>query len=201
MSPIALLDPRSHPTSPYAALIERGEIDAIDVYALPSTDLTGYRALVIGGTVDQEFLFAHRHIVADLLGRRGVVLFCGHLLRAWLPGCGRFVPREVHSFHDYAVHLVEPHPIFDGVTERDLTFRRGVAGFFARGHHPPPDGATVLAALPGGEPITYIDRRTTPGTVLAHAGNDLLTTFDGVDSTASRVAPAVLAWLRRETSC
>ena len=38
----------------------------------------------------------------------------------------------------YRVAELAPHPIFDGVDPDDLTLRKGVAGFFARGHHPPP---------------------------------------------------------------
>lgn len=67
-----------------------------------------------------------------------------------------------------------------------------MAGFFARGHHPPPPGAEVLATLAGGEPTTWIDRATTAGTVFTHAG-DLLTYPDG-DSTAARVVPQLLDW-------
>ncbi len=67
-----------------------------------------------------------------------------------------------------------PHPIFAGIEPDDLTFRRGVAGFFARGHHPPPPGAEVLVRLGGGEPATYVDRVSTRGTIVVHATGDLL---------------------------
>ena len=52
--------------------------------------------------------------------------------------------------------------------------RQGLPGFFARGHNPPPDGVEVLLELPGGEPIIYIDRVSTGGTMLVHSGGDLL---------------------------
>jgi hypothetical protein len=65
-------------------------------------------------------------------------------------------------------------PIFRGIGLDELTFRRGVAGFFARGHHPVPDGAQVLTRLAGGEPATYLDRVSTAGTILVQAGSDLL---------------------------
>jgi len=55
-----------------------------------------------------------------------------------------------------------------------LTFRRGVAGFFARGHHPIPPGAEVLTRLSGGEPATYLDRVSTAGTIVVQASGDLL---------------------------
>lgn len=172
-------------------------VRAVDVYDLASLDLSGVGALLIGDMADQEHLAHHRGLVASFLADGKVVVFSGHLLRPWLPGCRPFVPKQIRMFHDYAVSVVSPHPIFAGVDPRDLTFRRGVAGFFARGHHPPPPGAKVLLALAGGEPVTYLDGRTTAGTVLVHAGGAL---FDGgdPDSTAVRVLPQLLAWVRAE---
>jgi hypothetical protein len=51
--------------------------------------------------------------------------------------------------------------------------------------------------LLGGQPTTWIDRATTPGTVFVHAGNDLLG-YANVDSTAARLAPQLLDWARAE---
>lgn len=174
-----------------------GTVDALDVYDLPSIDLSEVGALLLGGMVDQELLFRHRARVESFLDDGKVVVFGGHLLRPWLPGCGPFVPKVIRSFHDYALGIVDPHPLYADVDPGDLTFRRGVAGFFARGHHPTPPGAEVLLALPDGEPVTYVDRHTTAGTILVHAGGGL---FDGAepDSTASRVPGQLLAWVRAE---
>jgi hypothetical protein len=68
---------------------------------------------------------------------------------------------------------VADHPIFRGMGT-ELTFRRGVAGFFARGHHPVPPGAEVLTRLFGGEPATYLDRVSTAGTIVVQATSNLL---------------------------
>ncbi|MFT9846425.1 hypothetical protein [Aneurinibacillus sp. REN35] len=78
-----------------------------------------------------------------------------------------------------------------------MTFNKGVAGFFARGHHPVPEGADVLLTLPGGEPITYIDRTTTRGTILVHSGNDLFGYRDS-STTTGRIGRQLLAWIRQE---
>src|SRR5205085_2928735 len=56
----------------------------------------------------------------------------------------------------------------------EMTFRRGVAGFFARGHHPLPTGAEVLTRLFGGEPATYLDRVSTARTIVVQPTSDLL---------------------------
>lgn len=167
-------------------------VDVTDLYDLASADLTPYVGLVVTGMADQEFLWARRDVIASFLGQGKVVIFCGHLLRRWLPGCGTFVPARITSFRDYAVHIVDPGAIFAGVEADDLTFRRGVAGFFARGHHPPPAGAEVLVTLAGGQPTTWIDRTTTAGTVFTHAGD--LFGFAEADSTAGRLVPQLLDW-------
>lgn len=209
MKPLLLLDARTSmkPIQDDPAIGDR--VDVIDLYDLPATDLTPYVGLVVTGMADQEFLWAERHVVAGFLDRGGVVVFCGHLLREWLPGCGIFVPATIGSFRDYVIHLAEPGPddsagritsgsIFRDIDPADLTFRRGVAGFFARGQNPRPTGAEILATLAGGQPTTWVDRATTPGTVFTHAGDML--GFADQDSTAARLAPQLLDWAVTEGS-
>lgn len=183
----------------------REVVEPLDMYELPSADLEPYIALMITGNVDQELLYRERRIIRDFLDSGKVVVFSGHLLHQWLPGAGTFVPKDIRSFRDYGIQIVKPHPIFEGVKAEDLTFRRGVAGFFARGHNPPPEGAEVLLELAGGEPIVYVDRRSTNGVILAHSGYDLLA--HGLDrpyddgaprNTAGRIGPRLLDWIRTE---
>lgn len=197
MKAVALLDPQTVPFPAHAREPWGETVDPIDVYDLPGADLSGYAGLVIEGLVDQEFLHRQRAVIRELLDHAKVLVYSGHLLRPWLPGCGAFVPKQIRSFRDYTVRVVTPHPVFDGVDATDLTFRRGVAGFFARGHHPPPRGAEVLVALAGGEPVVYLDRHTTVGTILVHAGDSLLSWAEP-GSSATRIAPQLLEWIRRE---
>lgn len=193
MRPALVLDPRTSPVDRRQRWPALDDVEVVDVYELGEVVLDRFAALLITGMVDQEFLLAQREVVAAFLGRGGVVVFCGQLFRPWLPGCGLFVPAAITGFGDYVVHLAEPHPVFAGVDPTDLTFRRGVAGFFARGHHPPPPGATILATLAGGQPITWVDHHTTPGTTFVHAGADLLGYGDD-DSSAARLVPQLLDW-------
>lgn len=196
MSEIALLDARTQPFALHQREPLKSErLHPVDVYDLPSADLTPYVGLIIGGAVDQEFLYLYRDLIRRFLDDGKVVAFSGHVFRSWLPGCGMFVPKRIRSVTDFAVHLVGSHPLFAGVDENDLTFRRGVAGFFARGHHPPPEGAEILARLGEDEPIVYVDRNTTNGVILAHSGNDLIGYSDG--GTAGRIVPQLMAWMRK----
>lgn len=162
-----------------------------------SVQLFDLEGLLIPGSVDQEWLHLHRELVEGFLAGGRIVVFSGHLFRPWLPGASSFIPKEINSFRDYAVRVVTPHQIFAGVRPEDLTFRKGVAGFFARGHHPPPPGAEVLLALADGDPITYRDRSSSGGTILLHSGNDLWG-YAGDESTAGRIAPQLLAWIGEE---
>jgi hypothetical protein len=128
-------------------------VDRLDCYAIGSIDLARYAALIVTPTADQEHLARQRRVIRDFLDRGGVVVFGGHLHRDWLPGASAFVPLTNRSLDGYRVVEVADHPIFRGMGT-ELTFRRGVAGFFARGHHPPPVGAEILTRLFGGEPAT-----------------------------------------------
>lgn len=175
------------------------EVDVVDVYDLPAADLSGYAGLLAGGMIDQEFLHAQRHVIRSFLDAGRVVVWSGHLFRPWLPGCGTFVPKEIRSHHDYEVVVAAPHPVFEGVDPSDLTWRRGVAGFFARGHHPPPPGAHVALALAGGEPVVYVDTDTTPGGIVAHAGTGLVG-WGEPGTSAARITPQLFAWIRTEAA-
>jgi hypothetical protein len=203
---IALLDPgTSFIDQQFRHPLVCEQVDRIDIYDLPSADLGRYRGLIVPNHVDQEFLHREHARIRAFLDDGRVLVFNGHLFREWLPGArpfvpkgldgSRLVPRGIHGSDDYNVRIVTPHPIFEGVRPEDLTFRRGVRGFFARGHHPPPDGAEILLTLESGEPIIHVDRRSTRGTILVHSGNDLLG-YAGDATTASRVAPQLLRWMR-----
>lgn len=191
-----MLDSRSQPFPAFdREPLRSHRLTPIDVYELASTDLGPFVGLIIGGSADQEFLLRNKGVIDGFLDDGKTLVFSGHLFREWLPGCGLFVPKAIDSVDDYRVTLEDDHPVFEGVDPEDLTFRRGVAGFFARGHHPPPAGAQILARLDGGEPIVYVDRSTTNGVILAHSGNDLLGFADG--GTAARIVPQLVEWIRQ----
>jgi len=199
-APVGFLDPDDAFTRRF---VERpffeANLERIDVYDLPAVDLRSFPGLVVSSQVDQEFLYRHRQMVREFLDAGGVVAFSGHVARRWLPGAGRFQPKAVESHDDYTVVEANPHPVFEGVATEDLTYQRGVAGFFARGHNPPPAGATVILRLADGEPVAYVDEASTDGTVFVHSGNDLVG-FGRRSSTAARVPEQLLAWMRAEST-
>jgi len=203
MAEIALLHPsRCYTFAQVQGSTLRDAIDPHDIYDLPGINLGQYRGLIVSSGCDQEFLLEYADVIWRFLNEGKVLAFSGHLFRPWLPGAGMFEPKTIRSFHDYTVRIVAEHPVFMGVREEDLTFRRGVAGFFARGHHRPPAGAEVLVRLvdpEDGEPIVYVDRVSTAGVILVHAGNDLIASVDR-DSTAGRIAEQLVGWMLAETA-
>lgn len=158
--------------------------------------------MIILGFVDQDYLLEQKQVIADFLQDRKIVSFFGDLVTDWLPGQEMFIPKEIKWHGDYDVQIAKPHPIFEGVTEEDMTINRGVKGFFARGHHPAPENAEVLLTLPGGATITYIDRESTNGTIFVHSGGSLFNTGGRmqpvVDKTTDRIPAQIEAWAREE---
>ena len=195
---ILLLDPghafgikkRKHP---FYAL----DFDVVDQYDFAKLDLDTYKCISIPSFVDQEFLYTQKEKIEDFVNKRNILIFCGHLFRNWLPGGTNFIPKTITDYTDYEIHIVQRHAIFDGVETNDMTYNRGVAGFFARGYYMPPKGAIVLLELGEGECVTYIDRHTADGVILLHAGNDLFSYMEA-GKTTDRISRQLLSWVKDE---
>lgn len=170
----------------------------LDQYDLPSYDLlgAGHKFLIIDEFIDQELMVEQQARIRAFLDQGNILFFGGHLFRSWIPGASSFVPKTIHSHHDYQITVGE-HPIFEGVLSEDITYNKGVAGFFSRGHHPVPEGAEILLRLAGEEPITYIDRQSSKGTIIVHAGRNLLN-YRQSHTSASRIGEQFHRFLYEE---
>lgn len=192
-----------HPCNIFSQETAVAPFDIVDMYDLASVDLTPYKCMIVLGFVDQDFLVEEKHIIEQFLAEGKIVCFFGNLVTPWLPGQEMFIAKEIKWHGDYNVTIVKPHPIFEGVTEEDLTINRGVKGFFARGHHPAPVGAEVLLTLPAGETITYIDRHSTNGTIFVHVGFCFFTISGSgmqpvIKKTTDRIPAQMLQWAEEE---
>ncbi|MFE4501075.1 hypothetical protein ACFRFQ_14550 [Rhodococcus sp. NPDC056743] len=175
------------------------DVSLIDCYSLTDGALASHSVLVISSNVDQVHLARNRDVIRRFLDAGKVVIFNGHLDQDWLPGARHFEPVLPKTRSLYVVTDVVEHPIFDGVDKRHMTERKGVAGFFARGHHPVPDGAEVLVRLIGGQQVTYIDRVSTAGTILVHATGDLFGYAAGLhNNTAAKIPQQLAHWAASE---
>ena len=170
----------------------------LDQYELATTDLTPYNVLVVTDFIDQEFLYEQKHIIEQFLNDGKIVIACTHIFRNWLPGVNLFMPKKITKHTDYQMKIVKEDSIFRGVEMSELAYRKGVSGFYARGHHPLTNKeAEVLLAFLDGTPITFIDRTTTKGTILAHSARDLLSYSSGENST-QLIAKQTLEWIEQE---
>lgn len=171
-----------------------GHIAGLDQYAFDEAGLAGRRALVIGMHCDQRFLAGRAGLIADFLRHGGRVVASGHHAYPILPGIGGFAAAERPTLADLTIHRLVDHPVWTGVDGADLTFRRGVAGFYGRVWHDPPDGALIVNGIgPDRRPLDFI-YGVDAGTVLFHGGNDL-TGYGSADDSSGRILPQLLDWM------
>ena len=169
-------------------------VQPVGQYGLDEVVLERYDALLISMHADQRFLAARCGRLDDFVRRGGTVVANGHVAHPFLSGLTSFQPIENYRLADLAVNRETPHPVWDGVVPQDLTFRRGVAGFYGRGWHQPPEGAAVHSSLgPRRLPVDFT-YRLGQGRVLFHGGNDIWQSASEGDST-HRIVPQLLQWL------
>lgn len=171
-------------------------LDVVPLYGLERTELGRYRGLLIGLHADQRYLATRRAQLEAFLASRGTIVFCGHVARPFLADLSPYRPIVGYTTADLVVRREIEHPVWAGVGMDDLTWRRGVAGFYGRGANPPPAGATVINSLgPGRHPVDFECRPAAGGRLLVHAGADLWGYLDAGNS-AARVAPQLLDWIQ-----
>ena len=166
-------------------------VAARDIYSLPDIDLNDFSALFLSMHSDQRFLATRAAQIEDYLARGGVVVASGHYAYPFLPRMTGFHTVQNYKLNDISIVRLVEHPIWAGLSEHDLTFRRGVAGFYGRVWHEAPQDALVIHAL--GQPDRPLDfiYPVGDGRVLFHGGNDLWT-FGGVDQP---LVPRLMRWI------
>ena len=170
-------------------------VGRVDVYHLPAVDLTSVQGLILGSSVDQIFLERNRDLLTGFVTRGGRIAVMGHALTDFLPGLGVWRKIAYTGPKDLAITLADPHPVWAGVDPADLSSRKGVTGFYARGCVDKiPENAVVT---------TRIGRHALPldfvyplgdGQVLVHGGNDL-TGWKDDPNTSARMTPQLIDWL------
>jgi hypothetical protein len=170
-------------------------VDTVAMHALERVDLRHYRGLLVTIHADQRYLAARRAQLEAFLAGGGAIVACGQVATPFLEELQPFVPLQDYRLDDLRVNLERPHPVWAGVESDHLTFRRGVAGFYGRGHNALPPGATVINTLgPRRAPVDFVCRPKAGGRLLVHAGNDLWGYVDA-DNTAARMTPQLLHWI------
>lgn len=171
------------------------EVVPIDMYGLDATSLVHYRALLIGMHSDQYELQRVQSKLERYLSCGGIIVYCGHVAHPFLYMLATFRPIPRCTLEDLKVALDTTHPIYRGVEAEDVTFRRGVAGFFGRGSNPPPAGARVVATLAKGTMPLDWEIPVGAGWLYVHAGLDLWRYAGAGDGTARRIPLQLLEWV------
>ncbi len=172
-------------------------LHVLDIYELDQASMLDYAGLLIPMHVDQRFLSTIRNKLIRFLAADKTIVFCGQITYPFLPEIGNFVPLNSRSMDDYRIRRVSEHPVFPDVAPEHLTFRKGIAGFYGRGHMPPPPGAQIIQCLgvTNEVPIDYVYELPYGGRVLIHAGNDLWNYATEPDSSAHRLPVQLLDWI------
>lgn len=167
----------------------------LDLYRLPTTDLSGVRGLIIGGGADQIFLARHKDLLTAFAAAGGRLAVMGHALTDFLPGLGVWRRLAYTGPKDLAVTLGDPHPVWAGVDPADLSTRKGVTGFYARGYVDKLPADALVATRIGRHalPLDYV-YPLGDGQVLAHGGNDL-TGWSNDPNSSARMTPQLIDWL------
>ena len=171
------------------------DAEEVDHYMLGEIDLGRYRALLLPSHLDQRYFGGISDAISRFLDGGGTLVFNGHVAWPMLPEFQPFVPLPKLSLENLRVHRLVDHPVFDGVDPEDLTFRRGVAGFYARGHNPPPEGAVALNGVgPERLPCDWLYERPAGGRILMHCGNELWMYAGATDTSAARIPQQLCRW-------
>lgn len=170
-------------------------IGRVDLYRLPAIDLSSVRGLIIGGGADQIFLERNRSLLTEFVTSGGRVAVMGHVLADILPGLGVWRKIAYTGPKDLAITLGDPHPVWEGVDPVDLSIRKGVTGFYARGYIDKiPEGAIVTTRIGRHAlPLDYV-YPLGDGQVLAHGGNDL-TGWQSDPNSSARLTTQLTDWL------
>lgn len=160
--------------------------------------LAAYAAVLLPIHVDQRLLAERRPVLEAYLDGGGTIVVNGHVAYPFLHCLSPFEALDSPRVADFEIVEVTPHPVFDGVDRKDLTFRRGVAGFYGRGHNPPPAGAVVLHRLARGDhPVDWVYHRPGGGRVFMHSGNNIWM-YLREESSAARLVPQLVDWMLAE---
>lgn len=144
--------------------------------------------------LDQIRAETWRADVDALLDRGGRIFLNGHVARSFISGLKPFV-LSGRGPADLVQTVLADHPVFDGVDRGAFQRRRGVAGFYGRGHNPMPEGATALTGVGRDRaPLDWVWQRSAGGAVFSHAGNDLWGNTED-DAVTERLVRNVVGWV------
>lgn len=187
------------PPAPLAPALALGHLRARRQVGLTADDIRGARGLIASAALDQVDFAQRRALLEEFLAGGGRIVFNGHLLRPFAEGLQPYIPLPSQRRADLELERLAPHAVFAGIPVAVQQTQRGVAGFYGRGHNPPPPGAQALTGIgPERRPVDWEwllppDGRGARGGLFVHAGNDIWGTTDDPRVDAL-IAERLVAW-------
>ncbi|MFQ3852994.1 hypothetical protein ABLV90_04845 [Staphylococcus sp. 2S1] len=172
-------------------------VEYIPQYEFHKLDIFKFDAIIIPNFVDQEYLYRHKGLINDYLNTKKIIVFFGHLFKPCLPKTALFMPEHIHHFSDYSLTPKHDSSIYANVKTDDMTFNKGVVGFFARGHYQTQPEHEIHLTFQNGHVVTYVDRISTEGTLFMHAGRSLLG-YKAQNKTTDYISGQFITWLKQE---
>lgn len=197
--PIAYLSPRADAHAPFADLVPHDlHLLTVPERALPDHEPDRFGALLVPMHIDQRRFADAAPWIAAFFQAGGTLVFNGLLAYPFRPELKPFQPLARPRVDQFRVRIAADHPAWRGIDPNDLTFRRGVAGFYGRGCNPPPAGARILGTIDHGTcPVDWQWRPKEGGRLLMHAGNDLWM-YARDHTSAGALTPQLLRWCAAE---
>ncbi|MEM0937111.1 MAG: hypothetical protein AAGJ91_14560 [Pseudomonadota bacterium] len=166
----------------------------VDQYDLDAVVLEGAQGVLLSQHLDERHLGEHAALLRGFLERGGAVVLNGPVARPYLDPPGAYTPLAATGARDWLLEIGAAHPIMTGVRAEELSYRRGVIGFWARGFFAPPEQAVVLTRFAAsGHAADYVWTNAAGGRLFVHPGNDIWG-YSGDGTTAAPIFARVLDW-------
>ena len=179
---------------------EAGLVTILRESALDAGMLASATGIITTTHLDQVWFSRHRAEIATMLGRGGRLFFNGHILRPFAEGLEVYRPMLSKQLADFRLVQVNPHPVFGDLDPADMMTRKGVAGFYGRGHNPLPRRARMITGLgPLKLPVDWEWALPDGGVIFSHAGNDLWGQAPDGAAGASDFAMRIARWTAGES--
>lgn len=170
----------------------RGEVTELDTYDIDRLN-PGCRLLLMETYSDQVHLERNKHILDAFLGRQGTLVAAGgHLVREVFTGAPLW--QEAPSKHQSDLKIIRrtPHPVWEGITEEELSIRCGIRGFYGRGGYPDLEPGDIIINTVQDMPLD-VQLHRGGGRILLHGGNNMWD-FGARDEPGRGIRSQLLRW-------
>ncbi len=181
-------------TTPFRQYVSSGRIRELWEWDITEEDFATTAGVITTIHLDQNRAMTWKPYFSQLLSRGGRIVLNGHVVRPFIDGLSTYQPLSVRGKTDLALTVLADHPIFSGIDRISCGSRRGVAGFYGRGHNPMPEGGVALTGVgPDLAPLDWAWKHPSGGAVFSHAGNDLWGVAEE-DCTTDRLIANMVDW-------